>query len=75
MHIDLLLIQQLEELCDGENVHLHANLVGAYRSAVSGLSDTGDDEYRVLAQDAERALRSLLYRMRLKNVGRFVRWQ
>lgn len=74
MNVDLLLIQQLEELCDGENVHLHANLVGAYRSAVSELSCTGDEEYRTVAREAERSLRALLSRMRLKKVTRFVRW-
>ncbi len=75
MHMDLLLIQQLEELCDGESVHLHANLVGAYRSAVTELASTGDEEYRPVAQEAERALRALLSRLRLKKVGRLVQWR
>ncbi len=71
VEIDRLLIQQLEELCDGETVHLRANLVGTYRIAVNQYTASGNGEYRELAEDSETELRSLLTRLRLKKlVGR-----
>lgn len=74
MEIDRLLIQQLEELCDGENVHLHANLVGTYRIAVKEFAASGNREYQELALDSEHELRALLSRMRLKKASGLVRW-
>lgn len=66
MVVDDQLIQQLEELCDGENVHLQANLIGTYRVAVAESSASGSLAYLELAEEAERELRALLFRLRLK---------
>lgn len=71
--IDQILLQQVEELCSGENVHLHANLAGAYRSAVEQYRKTGDEEYRVIAEEAHQELRILLAKLRYRE-ALFVRW-
>ena len=60
---------QLEALVDGETVHHHANLVGAYREALAEANVSGIQEYHDLAQEAERHLRSLLVKMRLRRAG------
>lgn len=72
--IDQVLLQQIEELCTGENVHLHANLAGAYRTAIEEYRFTGDETYRLIAEEAHRALRILLARLRYRQ-GHFVHWQ
>ncbi len=71
--IDQVLLQQIEELCSGENVHLHANLAGAYRSAVEQYRQTGDEEYWVIAEEAHQELRVLLAKLRHRQ-ALFVRW-
>ncbi len=71
--IDQILLQQVEELCSGENVHLHANLAGAYLSAVEQYRQTGDEEYRVIAEEAHRELRVLLAKLRYRQ-ALFVHW-
>jgi hypothetical protein len=71
--IDQILLQQVEELCSGENVHLHANLSGTYRSAVDQYRLTGDEEYRVIAEEAHQELRVLLAKLRYRK-ALFVHW-
>lgn len=71
--IDQVLLQQIEELCSGENVHLHANLAGAYRSAVEQYRQTGDEEYRAIADEAHQELRVLLAKLRYRQ-ALFVHW-
>ena|GEM_PF-2132404 len=74
LQLDRVLLQQVEEICSGESVHLHANLVGAYRSALAEYQNSGDERYRVIAEEAHRALRILLAKMRIKR-GVFVCWE
>lgn len=71
--IDLILLQQIEELCSGETIHLRANLIGAYRSAVEQYRITGDEEFRTIAEDAYKELRIFLTELRQRK-GAFVRW-
>lgn len=72
--LDEVLIQQIEELCCGESVHLRANLVGAYRSAVEEYLRTGDQGYKSIAEEAYVELRILLARLRQEKAA-FIRWE
>jgi len=72
--IDHVLLQQVEELCSGESVHLHANLATAYRSAVEQYRLTGDKEFQAIAEDAYVELRILLIKLRQQKAA-FVRWE
>lgn len=71
--VDAVLLQQIEELGSGENTHLRANLAGAYRAAVEQYCITGDDEYRLLAEEAHRDLRVLLTKLRQQKAA-FIVW-
>lgn len=72
--IDHVLLQQVEELCSGESVHLHANLAAAYRSAVEQYRLTDDEEFQAIAADAYLELRILLAKLRQQKAA-FVRWE
>lgn len=72
--LDQVLLQQVEELCSGENVHLHANLAAAYRSAVEQYRITGDEEFQAIADDAYVELRILLTKLREQRAA-FIRWE
>ncbi len=72
---DEVLIQRVEELLCGETCHLGANLIGAYRSATAEVSRTGDCDFGDIAEEAERALRILLTKLRLRQAGYIVRWE
>ena len=61
-------------LC-GETCHLGANLIGAYRGAIAEVSRTGDCDFWDIAEEAERALRILLTKLRLRQAGYIVRWE
>jgi len=74
LQLDRILLQQVEEICSGESVHLHANLAGAYRSALAEYQNTGDERYRVLAEEAHRALRIFLAKMRMQR-GLLIQWE
>lgn len=74
-HTDEVLIQRVEELLCGETCYLGANLIGAYRSAIAELSRTGDCDFGEIAEEAERALRILLTKLRLRQAGCIVRWE
>ena len=73
MEIDSVLLQQVEELSCGETVHLHANLSSAYRSSIDEFLRTGDDAYRLIAEEAHLELRVLLARLRLRRG--LIRWE
>lgn len=75
MKLDCVLIQQVEELTDGQTVHLHANLAGAYRTAIEEFNRTGDDAYRLIAEEAQTGLRVLLARLRLQRGTYLVHWE
>lgn len=75
MELDCVLIQQVEELADGQTVHLHANLAGAYQTAIEEFNRTGDDAYRLIAEEAQTGLRVLLARLRLQRGAYLVRWE
>ena len=55
--------------------HIDANLIGAYRGAIAEVSRTGDHDFAGIAEEAERALRILLTKLRLREAGYFVRWE
>jgi len=74
MELDRVLLQQVEELCSGESVHLHANLAGAYRSAFEEYRRTGDEDYLAIAGEAEVALRIRVAKLRCER-AMFVRWE
>lgn len=75
MELDCVLIQQVEKLSDGQAVHLHANLAGAYRTAIEEFNRTGDDTYRLIAEEAQTDLRVLLAKLRLQRGPYLVRWE
>ncbi len=75
MKADEILIQQIGELTNGENCHTAANLVGAYRSAAREYQDSNDAEYREVFLEAERELRTLLTRLRMRRAGFLVLWK
>lgn len=64
MDMDFVLLQQLEELSNGQSVHKRANLSAAYRSAVEAYGRTGDEEFRNIASEAHRELRMMLASLR-----------
>ncbi|MBN8710185.1 MAG: hypothetical protein BGO12_20065 [Verrucomicrobia bacterium 61-8] len=72
--LDQVLLQQVEELCSGENVHLHANLAAAYRSSIEQYRLTGDEEFQAIATDAYVELRILLTKLRQQRAA-FIRWE
>ncbi len=67
-------MQQVEELTSGESVHISANLLGAYRAAYKGYAETCDEEYFLIAVQAERELRILLHELRKKRAV-FISWE
>lgn len=75
MKADEILIQQIEEVSNGESCHAAANLVGAYRSAAREYQDSNDAEYREVFFEAERELRILLMRLRIRRAGFLVHWK
>lgn len=72
MDMDFVLLQQLEELSNGQSVHKRANLSAAYRSAVEAYERTGDEEFKTLASEAHRELRVMLVGLRESRFS--VRW-
>lgn len=74
LQLDRVLLQQVEEICDGESVHLHANLAGAYRAALAEYQNSGDERYQALAEEAHRSLRILLAKMRMQR-GLLIHWE
>ncbi len=68
VELDIVLLMQLEAVMDAESVHAHANLVGAYRTAVAE-ARTGDEAYAAIAQEAEAQLRIMLTKFRLRRAG------
>lgn len=73
MEIDHILLQQVEEICGGEHVHLNANLVGAYRGAVDEYNRTGEENYLHVALEAHKELRVLLAKARIRQ-AQFIKW-
>ncbi|CAN5733340.1 hypothetical protein BH09VER1_BH09VER1_39560 [soil metagenome] len=64
MDMDYVLLQQLDELSNGQTVHKRANLSAAYRGAIAEYQRTGDEEFKNLATEAHRELRILLTSLR-----------
>ena len=75
MKTDEILIQQIAELSCGESCHKAANLVGAYRSAAHEHQNSNEGEYREIFVEAERELRIMLTRLRLRRAGFLVHWE
>lgn len=65
MEADWELMRHLEESAGSEFVHQTANLIGAYRCAVNGVNQ-GENRLRPIAEDAEREMRKLLLRIRMR---------
>lgn len=66
MELDHKLIHECEFLAGGEFVHVTANLTGAYRSALELYNESGDEEFKQIAIEAERSLRVLVAKLRMR---------
>lgn len=62
--LDTGLLQEIETLSNAADVHKCANLVSCYRSAVSEYIETEEDDFRLIAEEAHRALRVAVIRLR-----------
>jgi len=65
VNLDLILLQQVEIHCGGEEIHTALNLMAGYISAVQEYCG-GNEKFLSIAQEVERQLRAFLVTLRLK---------
>jgi len=59
MEMAYVLIQQAQEICDGEAVHNYANLVGMYRASLKSYHRTQNADFLQIAEESLRGFYSL----------------